>query len=377
MSVSGEKIYDVAIIGGGLAGLTAALDLSLSGHSVVVFEKKSYPQHKVCGEYVSNEVLSYLSSIGIEISQIQAKRVCRFRLHNQNGEFVESDLPLGGFGLSRYCFDQHIAQKAISKGVQLLTHHTIQAVTLTNDIFSLSTNKKESFKAKVVIGSFGKKANLDRKLNRRFLQKKTSYIGVKYYIDSPSFADDLVALYNFHGGYGGAVKVENGLVDIAYLTTEESIKKAGSIEAFEHQFLFKNRAFKALIDQPKVADKIHTISNISFAPKATVVNHMLMIGDAAGMIPPLAGNGMAMAIHAAKIASQQTSNFLSGQIDRQEMEGTYAQVWNQEFGYRLFWGRTLQHFLKTPFWIDIAVSLFQKSPNLLKSIIRQTHGQPF
>ena len=52
--------YDVAIIGGGLAGLALANDLAMRGRKVVVFEKGNYPRHKVCGEYISMESHSYL-----------------------------------------------------------------------------------------------------------------------------------------------------------------------------------------------------------------------------------------------------------------------------------------------------------------------------
>ena len=57
--------FDVIIIGGGLAGLTNAIHLSKSRQRVLLIEKNSYPKHKVCGEYISNEVLPYLNSLGI------------------------------------------------------------------------------------------------------------------------------------------------------------------------------------------------------------------------------------------------------------------------------------------------------------------------
>ena len=47
----------IVIIGGGLAGLTAGIHLSKIGLSVQIFEKNDFPKHKVCGEYISNEVL--------------------------------------------------------------------------------------------------------------------------------------------------------------------------------------------------------------------------------------------------------------------------------------------------------------------------------
>ena len=57
---------DVVILGGGLAGLIASLILTQNGYDVVLIEKKTYPFHKVCGEYISNEVLPYLNSLGID-----------------------------------------------------------------------------------------------------------------------------------------------------------------------------------------------------------------------------------------------------------------------------------------------------------------------
>ncbi len=55
------KSYDVAIIGGGLAGLNLSIQLARSGHSVVLFEKETYPFHKVCGEYISMESWNFLT----------------------------------------------------------------------------------------------------------------------------------------------------------------------------------------------------------------------------------------------------------------------------------------------------------------------------
>ena len=51
---------EVLILGGGLAGLTSAIHLLKLGLQVTVIEKNNYPKHKVCGEYISNEVLPYL-----------------------------------------------------------------------------------------------------------------------------------------------------------------------------------------------------------------------------------------------------------------------------------------------------------------------------
>jgi 2-polyprenyl-6-methoxyphenol hydroxylase-like FAD-dependent oxidoreductase len=58
-------MYDAVVIGGGLAGLTSGTLLAQQGYQPVVLEKHTYPAHKVCGEYVSQEVIPLLENIGL------------------------------------------------------------------------------------------------------------------------------------------------------------------------------------------------------------------------------------------------------------------------------------------------------------------------
>ncbi len=74
---------EIAIIGGGLAGLTAALDLADKGKEVLVIEKNRYPRHKVCGEYVSNEVRPYLDFLGVDLSLFDLPEITSLQLSTQ------------------------------------------------------------------------------------------------------------------------------------------------------------------------------------------------------------------------------------------------------------------------------------------------------
>ena len=97
------KQYDVIIIGGGLAGLTAALHLTKENYHVLVLEKHRYPHHKVCGEYVSNEIKPYLQHLGISLSKEVA--IDSLLISTVKGKSLEVKLPLGGMGISRYHLD--------------------------------------------------------------------------------------------------------------------------------------------------------------------------------------------------------------------------------------------------------------------------------
>lgn len=367
---------DIAIIGGGLAGLTAAIHLVQAGKTVRLIEKKQYPQHKVCGEYISAEVLPYFKSLGLNVQNIQPDQVHRFRLHGPSGRYVESKLPLGGIGIRRYTLDHYLYEYAQKQGVQFELNTRIDQVKFTQDEFYLSTKKGQTFAARVVLASFGKRSNLDVKLERPFVQNPAAYVGVKFYVKN-DFPSDLVSLYNFSEGYAGAVRVEDGSADIAYLCQAKQLQKHGSIEALEAEVLYKNPAIKDLFNSGnRSPEKPIAISNVSFLPKQQIEEHMLMIGDAAGMIPPLAGNGMAMAIHGAKMAAECSLGFLNQELDRTKLEQTFTKQWRMQFSKRLFWGRKLHRVMGKPLISELAVRTLIQVPALLPPIIKQTHGKP-
>ena len=119
------------------------------------------------------------------------------------------------------------------------------------------------------------------------------------------------------------------------------------------------------------------ISQISFDKKQPVEAHVLMIGDAAGMITPLCGNGMSMALHASKIAAGQIGNFLNGSISRISMEENYAATWNKLFAARLRTGRRLQRLFASQWLTTLIIRLGKLFPGLIRALIKKTHGQPF
>ena len=119
-----------------------------------------------------------------------------------------------------------------------------------------------------------------------------------------------------------------------------------------------------------------TISQISFAKKTQVQNHILLCGDAAGMITPLCGNGMSMALHSSKLAAETISNFLQNKINRQQLENIYTKKWQQFFSKRLRVGRIVQQLFGKPWITNIFICVMKKLPFITNSVIRQTHGKP-
>ena len=102
-----------------------------------------------------------------------------------------------------------------------------------------------------------------------------------------------------------------------------------------------------------------------------------MIGDAAGMITPLCGNGMSMGMHAGKIAAGLLKDFLEGKISRDEMENRYITKWNNTFSSRLRTGRMIQSMFGKPVVTNLFIRSMKPFPALVTKLIRQTHGEIF
>src|SRR5437016_3620339 len=108
---AGQK-YDCIIIGGGLAGLTLAIQLAQQQVRTAVFEKEKYPFHKVCGEYIGMESWNYLQRCGIQLSGMELPRISRLRISSPDGSLLQHSLEPGGFGISRFTLDHMLAAEA-------------------------------------------------------------------------------------------------------------------------------------------------------------------------------------------------------------------------------------------------------------------------
>ena len=367
--------YDVAIIGGGLAGLTSALHLSKCNKRVLLIEKNEYPKHKVCGEYISNEVLPYLNSLGIDPVKEGAKEIDQLELSTVKSKTIRGELPLGGFGMSRYFLDELLAKKALENNV-VIHQDTVEKISFEDHHFLIYTKKNQMYTGRVVIGAFGKRSNLDVQMNRKFIQRKSPYLAVKAHVKGV-FPDNLVALHNFKGGYCGVSKVETNAINVCYIVNFSSFKKYKNIEDFQRQVVLKNDHLKKIATQASpIFEKPLTISQISFKTKKPVEDHILMCGDTAGMIHPLCGNGMGMAIRSAQIASLEILKFLNGKISRHQLENNYLRNWNKEFKIRLRAGHLIAWLFRNQRISEMLLTVLKWIPSLLPKIIRLTHGKP-
>jgi flavin-dependent dehydrogenase len=171
--------------------------------------------------------------------------------------------------------------------------------------------------------------------------------------------------------------VEEGRINICYLANYETFKTHKSIDAYEQEVVRKNPLLNEILDRVTPAfERPLTISQISFSAKENVCDHVLMSGDSAGMIHPLCGNGMGMAIVSAQLLSTAIlAYFAAGQKDRTRLEQDYTRHWQSHFQKRLLFGRAFNTLFYRPQLFAGAISLLTIMPGMLPFFIRQTHGE--
>ena len=317
----------------------------------------------------------------MDLSQLNLPKIDTLNVSSPGGNILQHALDLGGFGISRFALDYQLSIIAKTNGVSILENSRVEDVQFGEDRFTIRS-KTNFYFARVVAGTFGKRSNLDIKWQRSFIKKRpgklNNYIGVKYHVKSDHPANT-IALHNFKEGYCGISKIEDNKYCLCYLTTAQNLKdNKNLIPEMEKNVLHKNPYLKRIFTTSDfLFDSPVVISQISFDRKKPVENHILMIGDASGMITPLCGNGMSMALHASKLAYGVITTYLENKISRSDMEHLYEKQWKHQFLRRLWIGRLIQNLFGKETITNLFLRLLKPFPTIINKLIKATHGDSF
>jgi flavin-dependent dehydrogenase len=381
-----EQPFDVAIIGGGLAGCSAAIHLAKRGHNVVLLETQMYPHDKVCGEFLSPECNGLLTNLGLTeaLEAVHPAIIDTVSIIAPNGTTWTSTLPGMGLGISRYTLDELLAEQARASGVHVRTNTTVTDVQGNlADGFSLSIRNalgQQTLHAKAVIGAQGKRSNLDRKLDRPFFKKPQPFMALKAHFRG-MFPSNQIHLYTFPGGYCGISQIEDGLINVCLLVRQDIFQSASqpsftSVNQFIAWMTQQNPALgKSFANMERVHDSWLSISQIPFISKQVVVNDILMAGDSAGLIAPVAGDGMGMALQAGEMAADVLDLFLTQQLSAMKVRESYSVLWWQTFVVRLRLSSVLQMFMLHPKWLTSGLMCMNAVPTLGRLLVSYTRDK--
>jgi flavin-dependent dehydrogenase len=369
--------YDVVIVGGGLAGCSAAIQLSEQGRSVLLLEKERYPVHKLCGEFLSVEVQGLFKRVGVldAVLAAGAHPIDHTRVTTVQGTTFESPLPGTALGLSRFRLDSLLFDRAAAAGADARDDTPVTNIAGTlDDGFRIETRTGD-FEARLVLGAYGKRSTLDRKLARPFLRQQSPFVAFKAHYKGVEIPGT-IELHSFPGGYCGLSGIEGGCINVCWIAREETLKAAGGDpETMIDQSLAQNPALaRHFAAMERVSDRFIAVSQVTFVPKGAFSGDVCMIGDTAGMIAPMCGDGMAMALRGAELAVPLAARFLDKTQEASNFRAQYARAWHKEFGLRMRLGRWMHHGYCHPTIARLGVAACHYVPPLGRWLIRHTRG---
>ncbi len=378
--------YDVVIAGAGPAGSSLAIRLALQGSRVALVEQKSFPRHKVCGEFISPECLSHFRELGV-LDELTATGVELRRTVFYSRKSASVAVPSAWFGqsanalgLSRAGMDHALLERGRGLGVEIFEEHSAVGLVREGDTVSGIRVRNShgitiEFRAPLTIDATGRSRILARHLESK-PRTKADFVAFKTHLTGVSIPDGDCEIYAYRGGYGGCSGVENDRHNLCFIVSAKLAKQySGDAESIMRNVLFANQRAKdamqnAVAEEPWLAVAIENYGRFNLAP----AKGMIAVGDAAAFIDPFTGSGMLLALECSRIAAAvieaNKGQSFSKIVDAYTSEHTNA------FDKRLRVSGLLRNMAFVPFLAESTIKLLSLSKRLTRQIARSTRPSP-
>lgn len=378
-----EQKTDIVIVGGGPAGSTTALYLSQLGFDITVIEKKKFPRETLCGEFLSKEVVEVMKDLNIfqDFLSLKPNSLNSFRAIDESGIELRSALKFDAYAMKRSVFDSFLLDKARARNVKVIQPAEVISITKTKSGFISEivdeNSRNYNIRSKLVIAAYGKQNILDKKLERDFISKKSNLNGVKFHFPitllKDSFRDE-IRIYTDDELYCGMNQVNENEITVCFLENRKQSKipsRERLIEVIKANKHFQNIFKEEAINYIKTT-VIYGTGNIYFGRREVIENEIIMVGDAARIISPLAGDGIGMAMETAQILYSILSKNNISNIGKIFSE--YQKQYEKVFSKRLKTARVIQNIILNRNTRKIGFTFSSRYPALLPYLIKFTRS---
>ncbi|HLH88925.1 MAG TPA: FAD-dependent monooxygenase [Xanthobacteraceae bacterium] len=326
------------VIGGGVGGAAVAAHLAQAGRGVMLVERRHGPHDKVCGEFISGEAALYLDDLGIDLAALGAVRIRVVRLAVGRA-VTTAPLPFPAFSLSRRALDEALLRAASERGARIRRGRGVRRLARIGDGWVAELDGGERLAADEVFLATGKH---HLRGWRRPPGAQNDLVAFKlHWRLAREEAAELrggVELALFPGGYAGLEPVEGGAVNLCLVVRRRRFAKLG-------------QRWDALLDalcaaSPHLDRRLAgalaccrrplAIASIPYGYVATAGRGPWLLGDQAAVIPSFCGDGIAIALHSARLAADiYLAGGSAGEFQQQLAHDVGAQVRRATFMSRV------------------------------------------
>jgi flavin-dependent dehydrogenase len=384
-----SAIWDAVVVGAGLAGSSMAAALAERGWNVLLIERSELPRHKVCGEFLSPESQGILHGMGLRdaVAALAPVELTAAHLVASRGTTLDVALPGAAWGVSRHALDACLAATARERGAMLWLSSTVTAYREVASAgaertFALTVRRRgdetkveTTVQTRSVIMACGRHSSSSLPPRATSAQARTRYVGVKCHYAGVEMPPR-VELYFFHDGYAGINSVEGSRANLCLLASYDAFAAAG--RSVRGMIEAARQWNPALAERLQGADPLPetecAVAPVDTHRPARPWDDVACLGDTATMIPPLCGDGMAMALRSTQLCVPLADAYLRGDLSYGAWGEAYTRAWRGEFASRLRAGRLLQNVLERPFFCGALIGLGNVAPPLANYFVHATRG---
>jgi flavin-dependent dehydrogenase len=286
----------VAVVGGGPAGLAVAIEAALRGLSVVVLERRTYPVDKACGEGLMPSGLVALRRLGaleyLDLTQTAPFEAIRYV--QEDGEYVDGMLPApGGLGVRRLALSAALAARARALGVVLKQGAGVRAHSLRADGVTLNTDA-DTVEAEVLVAADGLNSPLRHALGLQLEARGPRRFGLRRHLQLAPWGPR-VEVHFADGVEAYVTPVGAGRVGVAFLWSEGLLKTPTDFDALLARF----PGLQARVGGAGFDSQVRGAGPLRQAVRRRAVDRAVLLGDAAGYVDAITGEGLSLAFEGA------------------------------------------------------------------------------
>lgn len=382
-----SSIFDVAIVGAGPAGTTAARVLSENGFSTVVIDRRKVVGVPVqCGEFLPTPTeiadlfpdsprASRLVNVPHNLILNQTESIRLLSPKNRSYEFnLRSNI------IDRARFDQHLAELASKAGAELWLDSKVTKLNGNNELTIISGGLRKSIRAKVVVGADGPRSLIAKSIGIQYPDLSRDFSASVQYVMSETDFDPSVTQMFFGnqaapGGYMWVIPKNDSLANVGYGLRYSHLSSRVSLTKFLDRFIQTNPVLAAGTKNAKIVSRIGASIPVGGPLHRTYTNNVLLVGDAAGHVMASNGGGIPTALVGGEIAGLAITKHLHGN----QSLSVYEKMWKQEMGLQLSASLGI---LRVADWVMKSDALTEVGMRLtttryLEDVIRCRFPQPF
>jgi flavin-dependent dehydrogenase len=318
--------FDVAIVGGGPAGLATAIFAARAGLSTVVFERSGGPPDKACGEGLMPAGVRVLEELGARelIGSSDCTPFIGIRYVQEDGSRAEGRLPAPGLGIRRTALTAALAQRAAECGVEIRWGCTVERFTTARHGVRLATSRGE-VAARVLVAADGARSRLRRLSGLERPSRMPERLGLRQHVRVAPWSD-LVEVHLASGIQAFVTPAGERRVGVAFLWEKAGVPGPASVEGMLRRFpeLASRLAGAPADSSPRGAGPL------AHAARSRIADRVVLVGDSAGYLDAITGEGVSLAFAGAKALGA----ILPAAIERgatREALRPYERAWRREF----------------------------------------------